>query len=196
MPRASIRTPELEDAILARLEAGETLSAICRDEGMPSRPSFLDWIREDPLLSDRYARARLVGFDALAEETIAIADTARIGEKTERKEISRQCTACQRDVRWLRKGWSHSQDGSALCEGAEAAKIEESKVVTGDMVERARLQVDTRKWLLGKLYPHVYGDKLAVTGADGGALQITMADQIKAARKAREDTPGGGSETD
>ena len=41
---------------------------------------------------------------------------------------------------------------------------------------RDRLRVDTRKWLLSKALPKVYGDKLAHTGADGEgpvALAIT-----------------------
>jgi hypothetical protein len=36
------------------------------------------------------------------------------------------------------------------------------KTVTGDMVERARLQIDARKWYLSKLAPKRYGEKLAV----------------------------------
>jgi hypothetical protein len=33
--------------------------------------------------------------------------------------------------------------------------------------------VDTRKWLLSKALPKVYGDKIAHTGPDGGPLAIT-----------------------
>jgi len=40
-------------------------------------------------------------------------------------------------------------------------------------VARSRLQVDTRKWLLSKLIPKQYGDSVALTGADGGQLQIS-----------------------
>ena len=38
----------------------------------------------------------------------------------------------------------------------------------------ARLQVDSRKWLLSKLLPKVYGDtsKLELSGADGGPLVV------------------------
>jgi hypothetical protein len=38
----------------------------------------------------------------------------------------------------------------------------------------ARLQVDTIKWRAGKLAPRKYGDnrQVAVTGADGGAIQV------------------------
>ena len=40
--------------------------------------------------------------------------------------------------------------------------------IVGDqeMVSRARLRLDTRKWLASKLKPKKYGDKLAVGGAD------------------------------
>jgi len=36
-----------------------------------------------------------------------------------------------------------------------------------DTVNVARLRVDTRKWMAGKLRPKVYGDKIAVGGDDG-----------------------------
>ena len=40
-----------------------------------------------------------------------------------------------------------------------------------------RLRVDTRKWLMSKLKPKTYGDKLQHTGADGdGAIQIKVTD--------------------
>ncbi len=41
-----------------------------------------------------------------------------------------------------------------------------------DVIERSRLRVDTRKWLLARVLPKIYGDKIALTGADGGPLQI------------------------
>ncbi|MHA3913860.1 terminase small subunit-like protein [Halovulum sp. GXIMD14793] len=33
-------------------------------------------------------------------------------------------------------------------------------------VPKARLQIDTRKWMAGKLRPKVYGDKIAIGGAE------------------------------
>jgi hypothetical protein len=44
-------------------------------------------------------------------------------------------------------------------------------------VQRARLKVDTRKWLLSKLQPKKYGDKLDmnVAGKDGGPIQAAIA---------------------
>jgi hypothetical protein len=37
------------------------------------------------------------------------------------------------------------------------------ETVEGDMIEHRRLQVDARKWLLSKLAPRKYGDKIEVT---------------------------------
>lgn len=44
--------------------------------------------------------------------------------------------------------------------------------VNPDVVQRARLRFDARKWYAAKLNPKVYGDKVTqeVTGADGAAL--------------------------
>lgn len=42
-------------------------------------------------------------------------------------------------------------------------------------VQKQRLRVDTRKWLLSKLAPKKYGEKLhtELTGADGGDLKLS-----------------------
>ena len=52
----------------------------------------------------------------------------------------------------------------------------DTETVEGDMVERAKLQIEARKWLAGKLRPKVYGDKVhqEVTGADGAALTVVV----------------------
>lgn len=41
-------------------------------------------------------------------------------------------------------------------------KLTGFEVTRGDMIERARLKVDTRKWMLSKMLPKIYGDKIAV----------------------------------
>lgn len=44
--------------------------------------------------------------------------------------------------------------------------------VNGEHINRSRLRVDTRKWVLSKLLPKVYGERSAVemTGKDGAPL--------------------------
>lgn len=41
---------------------------------------------------------------------------------------------------------------------------------TGDMIEHRRLQVDTRKWLLSKMRPEKYGDRLTLANPQGGPV--------------------------
>lgn len=47
------------------------------------------------------------------------------------------------------------------------------ETVTADMIERAKLQIDTRKWFLSKLVPKKYGDKLQteLSGPGGQPIQ-------------------------
>lgn len=44
----------------------------------------------------------------------------------------------------------------------------------GEHMQRSRLRVDSRKWLMSKMLPKKYGDKLTqeVTGADGGPQRV------------------------
>ena len=46
-------------------------------------------------------------------------------------------------------------------------------VVDMDHIARSRLRVDTRKFLMAKIVPKIYGDRIAqeITGADGGPIQ-------------------------
>lgn len=46
--------------------------------------------------------------------------------------------------------------------------------LNGEHVQRSKLRVDTRKWLLSKLQPKKYGEKVAVTDPDGGPLQVVI----------------------
>lgn len=41
-----------------------------------------------------------------------------------------------------------------------------------DHINRARLRIDTRKWMLGKMSPRKYGDKLDLN--HGGGLTVTI----------------------
>jgi hypothetical protein len=48
---------------------------------------------------------------------------------------------------------------------------ESSWVLNGEHVQRSRLRIDTRKWLLSKLKPEKYGDKLQHGGDPGNPIQ-------------------------
>ena len=48
------------------------------------------------------------------------------------------------------------------------------RVCDHDHVSRSRLRVDTRKWVLSKMLPKVFGDRLQHTGDGGGAVQVRI----------------------
>lgn len=68
-------------------------------------------------------------------------------------------------------------------------KVRESgeKYVVGDHehIQRSKLRVDTRKWILSKMLPKVYGEKVQteVTGKDGGPIEV--ADALSDIERAR-----------
>lgn len=53
-----------------------------------------------------------------------------------------------------------------------------------DVIARSRLRVDARKWVASKLKPKVYGDRTttAITGADGGPVQVAATININPVR--------------
>lgn len=68
-------TPALADEICERISQGETLRSICRDEGVPAFQRIYEWMARDSEFAERFAKARDVGFDAIAQECMEIADS-------------------------------------------------------------------------------------------------------------------------
>lgn len=68
-------TPELGDLVCSKIATSNRgLSTICADEGMPTRQTVHDWVKENKEFADKYARAREDQADFLAEEILEIAD--------------------------------------------------------------------------------------------------------------------------
>lgn len=133
----TVYTPELAEAICERLADGMTLRQACRDEGMPKESTVRRWVLSDTGgFCAQYARAREVGYQAMADELIEISDNGTND--------------------WIER------------------ETEAGRIVTeynGDHVTRSRLRTDTRKWLLSKALPKVYGDRVALTGPEGGPIE-------------------------
>lgn len=80
--------------------------------------------------------------------------------------------------------YARAKEVQAECLADELVEIADdiSNDVTGELempnavaVQRAKLRVDTRKWIASKLLAKKYGDKLAHTGADGeGPVQFVV----------------------
>lgn len=79
-------TDEIAAEICERLANGEPLRAICRDDHMPSWQRFYEWVASDDEFAGRIARARELGYDAIAEDALDIADTPVVGERREETE--------------------------------------------------------------------------------------------------------------
>ena len=86
--RPSTYTKETAEKICELLSDGIPLREICRMEGMPAWRTVYDWMYKDDALGEEgaglsaaIARAREIGYDAMAEECLIIADTPKIGFK-------------------------------------------------------------------------------------------------------------------
>lgn len=112
--RPSIRTDDLVDELMSRIEAGESLTRICEDAHMPSRSTALAWIRNYEEVSARYARARAIGATAIVDSMDAIEDRVLRGDLDQ---------ASARTVLWSRQ-WRASK--------ADPILYGDRKIVQGD----------------------------------------------------------------
>lgn len=72
---ADRHTPIAE--ILRRLEAGESMNAICKVAGLPSRETIRRWAEDDAELAAQIMEARETGFMERAEQAVADAKAAK-----------------------------------------------------------------------------------------------------------------------
>jgi hypothetical protein len=80
--RPSKYSPEIAEYICEQLSEGIPLREICRQPGMPSWRVVYDWMYRDEALSAAIAKARDLGYDAIAEDCLRIADNPEYGTKT------------------------------------------------------------------------------------------------------------------
>jgi hypothetical protein len=72
--RTSTYDPAIARQMCEQLSEGIPLREICRQEGFPAWRTVYDWMRKDADLATAIAYARDVGYDAMAEECLDIAD--------------------------------------------------------------------------------------------------------------------------
>ena len=140
MGRQSAYTPEIAEHICELLELGQPLRQICRADGMPAPSSVIRWTEANKDFAERYARARTIGLDALAEEILDISDDGSND--------------------WMER---EQRDGSV------------ETVLNAEHVQRSRLRVDARKWLLSKMRPDKYGDRTVLAGDKENPLEVHTA---------------------
>jgi hypothetical protein len=101
---------EIFEAVIARIENGESVSNICKDDDMPSRVNFHAWLSHNEVLRSMYEDAVLMRAEKHFDEMLEISDDAKAGR---------------------------------------------DKVT----VSHAKLKIDTRKWVLSRLFPQKFGDR-------------------------------------
>jgi len=112
-----------------------SMRTICERLDIPVG-TVLAWLSREPTFQEKYARAKEMQADILAEEILDISDDG-------------------------------SNDLMTIVKGDISYEQENKEVVN-----RSKLRVDSRKWIASKLKPKKYGDRMALTGSDGGPLEI------------------------
>jgi len=75
-------TEGIAEEICERLAQGESLNVVCKDPHMPSEFTVRQWVLDDQAdgsglgrgFASKYARARQIAYDLMAEEILAISD--------------------------------------------------------------------------------------------------------------------------
>lgn len=132
--RPTLYTPQLADEIVERIQSGETLLAIVSEDRMPEYSTVVFWSEEGT-----HIQATADGFPA------KYARARLIRNKRMAEELEHIADDARND--WMDR--VVSADGDTV------------RVVDHEHVMRSKLRVDTRKWLLSKLLPHDYGDRVA-----------------------------------
>ncbi|MEN6644605.1 MAG: terminase [Armatimonadia bacterium] len=109
------------DEICDWIAQGKTLRDYCRQEGKPHYTVVYEWRLNDDEFAQRFARARDIGHDAIAEECLAIADESAFdaieGEdgtlRTNSEVIQRSKLRVETRLKLLAK-WSPKKYGDKL----------------------------------------------------------------------------------
>lgn len=147
----------VSEYICEQLKLGRSVESISKEPGMPTWGAFLEWVRSDPKIAEDYARAREIGYSLLADEIIALSDKTH---------------------EWVMVQELDSDGRAVLDEQGQPRLRKVLAPLSADMIAHKRVQIDTRKWMLSKMLPKVYGDKVTQehTGAGGGPIAIASVD--------------------
>jgi hypothetical protein len=138
--RPSIYTDVVAEEICTRMAAGESLNKICKDNHLPTESCVRAWALDDREgFYAKYARARAIRAEAMAEEILDISDDS------------------SQDVTFDDNGNPRQNN---------------------EFAARSKLRVDTRKWILSKVLPKVYGDRTVLAGDKDAPLGVQLIHSI------------------
>lgn len=140
--------------VCGHLSAGKSLNWICENvKGTPSTTTIMNWVKEYPdTLGLQYARAREIGYQLLAEDIIDISEQTHVWTTIQEVDEDRK---------------------PILDENGKEIFRKVLVPLSSDVIAHNRLRIDTRKWMLSKMLPKIYGDKLDLT-TKGEKIGITI----------------------
>ena len=94
-----------------------------------------------------------------------------LNKEEEKKE--QYARACELREEFIFEEMLKIADTQYIGEVTEVSDVSGTKVTRKDMVEHRKLQIETRKWQLGKLRPKKYGNQVDIT-SDGKQINPTI----------------------
>lgn len=107
--------------------------------------------------------ARIIGGDSLRS---ICAEPAMPGEKTVYQWLAKDSVFAQQ--------YTRAREAQMEVMATEILEISDERATDPTQVQRNRLRVDTRKWLMGKLQPKKYGEKVTLAGDAVEPLRIIV----------------------
>jgi hypothetical protein len=148
--------PQILDEICAWIAEGKTLREFCRKEGKPSYAAVYDWQERDQEFATRFARAREIGEDVIAQECIEIADNGandwmetKFGPQVNQEHIQRSRLRVDARLKLLAK-WNPKKYGeridhnvSGTIEIAPALDKARKRITAATIEQRAQLTAES-----------------------------------------------------
>ena len=79
VPYCETTKNELVESLLSQIELGKSMREVCRMDGMPDHTTVIRWLRDDPILATKYARARMAQADVLFDRMEAVEEAVSAG---------------------------------------------------------------------------------------------------------------------
>jgi hypothetical protein len=127
MPYPAKITPKVIEEVLSRIAQGETLASLGRELGFHPQ-SWADRMRADEGLAIAYAEAREIGHDALADQTLEIADGTRPSSEHVQLSKLRIETRLKLLACWSPKKYGNKQTVDVGNKEGETLKVETTPV--------------------------------------------------------------------
>ena len=135
---------EVADEICDRLAEGESLRTICADDHLPSRSTIMLWAAKDRRLK---AEGKESPYDGFSDQYELACEARMLYHADELLDIADDSTNDYME--------KTNNDGSTY------------EALNAENIQRSRLRVDTRKWLLSKMLPR-YADKQQIDHTTAG----------------------------